>query len=97
MKSCKRVEIVIEQALARRLAAALDDAGVPGYTLIRNASGRGDRGMREADEVTDTFTNCVFVIACEASLVEPLVERIRPMLVRSGGLCLVSDASWVRH
>ncbi|MFU8815389.1 MAG: P-II family nitrogen regulator [Pseudomonadales bacterium] len=98
MKPCKRIEIVIEQALARRLAGRLDELGAQGYTLISGVSGRGDRGLRQADELTDTFTNCVFVIACDDDdLVSRIVEGVRPMLSRSGGICLVSDAAWVRH
>ena len=98
MKPCKRIEIVIEQALARRMTSRLDELGVPGYTLISGVSGRGDRGLRQADELTDTFTNCIFLIACDdAELVTRIVEGVRPELSRSGGICLVSEASWVRH
>jgi len=98
MKPCKRIEIVIEQPLARRLAERLDELGAPGYTLIPNASGRGDRGLRRGDEVTDTFTNCVFVVACEDdAVVARIVEGVRSLIARSGGVCLVSDALWVRH
>ncbi len=98
MKPCKRIEIVIEQALAQRTADLLDELGTPGYTLIDRASGRGDRGYRRADELTGTSTNCVFLISCDdLQLVEKIVEAIRPILSRSGGICLVSDAQWVRH
>jgi nitrogen regulatory protein PII len=98
MKPCKRIEIVIEQPLARRLAERLDELGAPGYTLIPNASGRGDRGLRRGDEVTDTFTNCLFVVACDDdAVVARIVEGVRPLIARSGGVCLVSDALWVRH
>jgi nitrogen regulatory protein PII len=98
VKPCKRIEIVIEQTLARRMAARLDELGAPGYTLISGVSGRGDRGLRQADELTDTFTNCIFVIACDDDeLVARIIEGVRAVLARSGGVCLVSDASWVRH
>jgi nitrogen regulatory protein PII len=98
MKPCKRIEIVIEQPLARRLAERLDELGAPGYTLIPNASGRGDRGLRRGDEVTDTFTNCVFVVACDDdAVVARITEGVRSLIARSGGVCLVSDALWVRH
>ncbi len=98
MKPCKRLEIVIEQPLASRLADLLVELGVPGYTLIPNAAGRGDRGVRRADEPTGTSTNCMFVIACDdQELVQTIVEAVRPVLSRSGGICLVSDAQWVRH
>jgi nitrogen regulatory protein PII len=98
MKPCKRIEIVIEQPLARRLAERLDELGAPGYTLIPNASGRGDRGLRRGDEVTDTFTNCVFVVACDDdAVVARITEGVRSLIARSGGVCLVSDALWLRH
>jgi len=98
MKPCKRLEIVIEQPLARRLADRLDELGAPGYTMIHDASGRGDRGLRRGDEVTDTFTNCVFIVACDDdAVVNRIVEGVRPLIARSGGVCLVSDAFWVRH
>jgi nitrogen regulatory protein PII len=98
MNPCKRIEIVIEQTLVRRTAQRLDELGVPGYTLISGVSGRGDRGLRQADELTDTFTNCIFLIACEDdAMAERVVEGVRPLLERSGGICLVSDATWLRH
>ena len=98
MKPCKRIEIVIEQPLARRLAERLDQLGAPGYTMIPNASGRGDRGLRRGDEVTDTFTNCLFIVACDDdATVAQIVEGVRSLIARSGGVCLVSDALWVRH
>ena len=98
MKPCKRIEIVIEQPLASRLADLLVNLGAPGYTLIPNAAGRGDRGVRRADEPTGTSTNCMFIIACDDDeLIETIVEAVRPVLSRSGGICLISDAQWVRH
>ena len=98
MKPCKRLEIVIEQPLASRLAQRLVELNAPGYTVIDHAGGRGDRGVRRADEPTGTSTNCVFIIACnDEKIVHEIVEGVRPILRRSGGICLVSDAFWVRH
>ena len=98
MRTCKRIEIVIEQPLARRMAQRLDELGAPGYTLIPRASGRGDRGPRRGDDPTGTDTNCIFIIACEdEDLALRIVEGVRPLLSRSGGVCLLSDASWTVH
>ena len=98
MKPCKRIEIVLEEALSRRVAELLDAAGASGYTMISRASGCGDRGLRRGDDPTGAASNCVFIIACEsAAEVETIVEAVRPILSRSGGICLVSDAHWVRH
>ena len=98
MKPCKRIEIVIEAPLARRMEQLLRELGAPGYTLIPRASGSGDRGLRRADEPTGTSTNCVFIVAADdPDTVQRLVEGIRPLLSRSGGICLISDAQWLRH
>ncbi len=98
MKHCKRIEIVIEKALAKRLGDALKESGAPGYTFIDHAGGFGDRGLRRADEPTGTATNCVFIVACpDQEAVDKVVELVRPVLSRSGGICLISDAMWLRH
>ena len=65
MKPCKRIEIVIEEALTRRLATLLENLNAPGYTVIPRASGRGDRGVRRGDDPTGTMSNAVFVIAAD--------------------------------
>ena len=43
------------------------------------------------------FDNTLLLIACAADEVERVVEAVRPVLARRGGMCLVSDAAWVRH
>lgn len=84
--------------MAKRLAEKLAEVGAPGYTLIDQASGLGDRGVRRGDDPTGGSTNCVFIVACETQeSADNVIEGIRPMLTRSGGICLVSDAFWVRH
>ncbi|MCR9278121.1 MAG: hypothetical protein NXH85_09110 [Pseudomonadaceae bacterium] len=98
MKPCKRIEIVVEEALTRRLEELLEAVGAPGYTMLPRASGNGDRGVRRGDDPTGTFTNCVFIIACDdEATITAIIEGVRPLLQRSGGICLVSDAMWVRH
>lgn len=80
------------------MAKRLNELGAPGYTLIDHALGRGDRGERRGDEPTGTSTNCVFVVACEQEAqVSAIVEGVRPLLTQSGGICLVSEAKWVKH
>ena len=99
MKPCTRIEIVIEQPLASRLADLLVEIGAPGYTLIPNAAGLGDRGLRRADEPTGTSTPTV----CSSSLVTIPNWSTRSS-TRSGRYCrdrvasaYFRDAKWVRH
>lgn len=98
MKPCKRIEIVIEAPQAQRLTEVLKKLGAAGYTLIPDVRGSGDRGERRADELSGDSSNCLIMIACDdQATVDTIMEAVRPILSRSGGVCLVSDAHWLRH
>ena len=93
-----RIEIVIEEPLARELVRLLRKVDAPGYTVIPRAGGSGDRGIRRGDELAGDSSNCVFIVICEdAALVERITEAVRPMLSRSGGMCVVSDCRSLIH
>ena len=97
MKPVKRVEIVVEAAEINNFLALLKQVGVVGYSIIRHVGGRGERGERRPDEFVYEVENVYFIVACDEVQAEALVAAIRPMLVKSGGMCLVSDAIWVIH
>ena len=98
MKPCIRLEIIIEAALSRKLIEILETADAPGFTMFPELRGKGDRGVRWADEPSRDSSNCMFLIACdEDAVVEDILEKIRPLLTSSGGVCLVSEANWLRH
>jgi nitrogen regulatory protein PII len=98
MKTCKRIEIVIETPWANKLTALLKQLGAPGYTLVPDVRGSGDRGVRRADELSGDSSNCMILIACDDdAIIEKILEGVRPLITRSGGICLVSDAQWLRH
>lgn len=97
MTPVKRIEIVVGAVELDRLVAALEGTGIVGYTLIRNVDGRGDRGERHGDELSDAFRNAALIVAVEPSQAQGVIETVRPFLRRYGGMCLLSDAMWVRH
>lgn len=97
MQAVKRVEIVTDTIELDHVLALLEAAGVSGYTVIRNAEGKGHRGVRSGDDVTRVFQNSYVLVACTAEQVDKVVTAIRPVLKRIGGICLVSDALWVLH
>ncbi len=97
MKPVKRVEIVVEALVLQRVTEVIEAAGITGYTVIRNAGGKGSHGERFEDELVDTHRNAYLVVACDEARLEPLLLALRPLLSRYGGMCLVSDARWVVH
>jgi len=97
MTPAKRPEFVIEAAHTPGLLKALRQAGAPGWTIVRDVQGMGRRGERMGDELTDVYRNCYVLVACDPDVAETLIEAVRPVLDRHGGLCLVSDARWLRR
>jgi nitrogen regulatory protein PII len=97
MQNIKRVEIITEALEMREVIRVLNEQGVSGYSVIPTVVGKGERGAQSGDDLTDVFKNSLLITACAPERVEALVEAIRPILKRRGGICLVSDAQWVIH
>jgi len=97
MKAVHRIEIVVDAPHSDRVIACLARVGVEGYTLIRGASGSGERGVQLGDELTGVFNNHYILTTCPSEQLEALSEALRPILKRVGGICLVSDARSLLH
>jgi nitrogen regulatory protein PII len=95
MRPVKRIEIVIEEVELDNVIAELDRIGVVGYTVVPGAGGRGERGVRY--ENLQGLGNVLLTIACDQTQATHVIEAMRPILKRYGGICLVSDAMWVIH
>lgn len=97
MKTVKRVEIVAESDFLPKIIALLDKEYINGYTIIRNASGKGDQGIRDGYGLTDVFQNNYILLACSEEELQRITEPLRKLLKRIGGMCLVSEAKWLIH
>jgi nitrogen regulatory protein PII len=97
MEAVKRIEIITDALQMREVCRILDGLNVSGYSVIRDVTGRGERGVQSGDELTDVFKNSLLVTACSPGRLSEIVEAVRPILRRRGGVCLVSDAQWVIH
>lgn len=65
--------------------------------VIKDATGKGGRGTRGGGELSGAFINSYVITACPPEQVAAVVEALRPILKRFGGVCLVSDAQWLIH
>jgi nitrogen regulatory protein PII len=97
MIKMKKVEIIVEALETENITNILETIGVSGFTILNDISGRGERGNRLADELTDVFKNKYIITICEENKVSKIVESVRPILKKVGGVCLVSDVHWVEH
>jgi len=97
MIAVKRLEIVIDAPFSERVTRLLERHGVEGWTLLRGASGSGERGERLGDEITGVSNNHLILSTCPPERLDALLADLRGVLERYGGMCLVSDAGWLRH
>lgn len=93
----KRLEIVVAAAHAERVTRLLERHGVTGWTRVRGVSGAGERGRQLSDEITEVSSNDLILTACSAEQLTAVVEELRTLLTGHGGICLVTDAQWLRH
>ncbi|MGI8892563.1 MAG: P-II family nitrogen regulator [Bacteroidia bacterium] len=95
MFKVKKIEIIINSLEVERVTKIIDETGIGGYTIIKDAQGKGVSGYMNADELTDVFKNSYIMTACSEEKATILLEKLRPVLHHSGGAALVSDAMWI--
>ncbi|MFP4281745.1 MAG: P-II family nitrogen regulator [Opitutales bacterium] len=97
MEPVKRVEIITLSIQVEPLCRKLKKAGAPGFTILPEAQGAGQRGVRRGDELTGVSGNSVILVACPESALESILAAVGPVLRDYGGVCLVSDAHCLKH
>lgn len=93
----KRIEIVVDAPQSGRVTELLTSRGLTGWTMVRGAAGAGDRGSQPNDGISRSTSNTLILTTCMPEQLESVVEELRALLSRYGGMCLVSDAMWLRH
>ena len=92
----KRVEIVIEVPLERRLTEALERAGVTGYTVlpVLGGSGRSGRWSREGQVGRSGMVAVICLIRPERP--DPLLKAAFAVVERHIGVVSVTDCEVLR-
>lgn len=94
----KRIEIVVDQSNLYRVIEILDDLDeVPGYTVLPEVQGSGDRGYQYADDLSGSSSNAYVLVAVQPGDEDAVTEEIRPIIEEYGGLYLISDCEWLEH
>lgn len=97
MKPVKRLEIVINSLQVDAVVQLLERQGVVGHSVIRDVTGRGERGRQTGDELTGALSNSCVLTTCAPEKLDAVLADLRRFLKRAGGIAMVSDALWVEH
>lgn len=91
----KRIEILADTALVKRVTEAIDATGITGWTITPVQSGKGRDGPWREERVLGTDRVIVLTIAPQDKAMA-LAEEIAPILTSHGLLLSMWDVEVIR-
>jgi len=93
----KKLEIILEGEHQGLVTDLLDHAGVTGYTIVNNLSGKGRHGFHEGHLMFNEDDVLVMIIvAVPEELVNPILEGLAPFYNDHTGIVFISDIQVTR-
>ncbi|MEM1286130.1 MAG: DUF190 domain-containing protein [Cohaesibacteraceae bacterium] len=93
----KRIEIIVELPVLRRVVEIIDETGSSGYSVMPMMAGRGMEGEWSRDAmIGDTGHMAMVIVVTSEHRVETLLERIYALVKRQVGIITVSDVEVIR-
>ena len=93
----KRIDLIIEMPLLRRITERFDKAGVSGYSVLPIIAGRGQSGEWSAGgQVSEVGQMAAVICIVDAGKVDAVLEEVFAVIRKQIGLVTVSDVSVVR-
>ena len=97
MHDAKRVEIIVEAVMERRLTRILTEAGVTGFTVLPVSGGSGKSGEWTREGQVSAAGGMVAVICLiKPDRLDNLLEAVMPVLTRHIGVVSVTEAKVMR-
>ncbi len=90
----KRLDLIFSERELDNILSVLEKAEVPGYTILKHATGRGpERIVSEDMEFTGFGANAHVIIFCEQEIIDNIKENIKSVLSYYGGVAFLSEAT----
>ncbi len=88
----KKLEIILEGAHQEFASDLLDRAGVSGYTIVNNLSGKGRHGFHEGHLMfNEEAVLIMIIVAVPEELVDPILLGFAPFFEKHTGVVFISD------
>lgn len=88
----KKLEIIMEGAHKDFATDLLDRAGVKGYTIVGNLSGKGSHGIYDGHVMfNEDDVLIMIIVAVPEELVPPILEDFAPFFEKHTGVVFVTD------
>lgn len=93
----KRIEIIIEAPLQKRLTELLEGSEVSGFTILPAIAGQGEEGSwQRAGQVSDAGRMVIVICIVDPGRADEIVESIYGLLSRQIGIVTISDVEVIR-
>jgi len=92
----RKIEILVDAPLVRRIVSAAEAAGVTGYTLLPTLGGAGHGGRWRDDQVSGAEAKVMFVTIANEAKAAALTDMLAPLLESHGFLLVSSIVDVVR-
>ena len=93
----KKLEIILSGEHRGMATDVLDRAGVKGYTIINNLSGKGSHGFHEGHLMFNEDDVLIMIIAAvPEDRVSPILEGLAPFYNAHSGVVFISDIQVTR-
>jgi len=90
----KRLDLIFSERELHAILNTLENANVPGYTVMKHATGRGpERIVTEDMEFTGLGANAHVIVFCEQAIIDKMRDEIRSVLSYYGGVAYISEAT----
>ena len=90
----KRLDLIFSERELQTILSTLEHAEVPGYTVMKHATGRGpERVVTEDMEFTGLGVNAHVIVFCEQEIIDKMRDEIRSVLSYYGGVAYISEAT----
>ncbi len=90
----KRLDLIFSERELQAILNTLENADVPGYTVMKHATGRGpERVVTEDMEFTGLGANAHVIVFCEQEIIDKMRDEIRSVLNYYGGVAYISEAT----
>lgn len=92
----RKIEILVDMPLLRRVTEAAAAAGVSGHTLLPTLGGTGQGGSWADDQVSGAQTKVMFVTVAAEQKAQALIAALAPLLDSHGIVLTTSIVDVVR-
>ncbi len=93
----KRIELIIEMPLLRRVTERFNAAGVSGYSVLPVIAGRGQSGTWSADgQVSDAGQMAAVICIVDEAKLDAVLDVVFAVVSKQIGLVTVADVAVVR-